>query len=211
MELNRLRNGAERRRGRNSSRDIGTRLSPVTFSPSRSGRPADWNVSLFFSLWSCRRDESRSEELRITQTVYGWFRSRVTSRTASMDSSKVNVYLIHDRDPLYTQEFLSMLAEVGIESVKLPPRKPNLNAYAERFVKTIKESCLEKMILFGENSLRNAVLRHRKCPGIIIPGDMQDEPERSRIVQRTLPISAYVRIGPSGRQHCKHSYPERVS
>jgi hypothetical protein len=43
-------------------------------------------------------------------------------------------YLIHDRDPLFTTEFLNMLAEVGIESVKLPPRSPNLNAYAERFV-----------------------------------------------------------------------------
>jgi transposase InsO family protein len=39
----------------------------------------------------------------------------------------------------------------------LPPRSPNLNAYAERFVKTIKESCLERMIFFGEDSLRNAV------------------------------------------------------
>jgi len=38
-------------------------------------------------------------------------------------------YLIHDRDPLYTGEFLTMLAEQGIESVKLPPRSPNLNAY----------------------------------------------------------------------------------
>ena len=44
-------------------------------------------------------------------------------------------YLIHDRDPLYTHEFLGMLADAGIESVKLPPRSPNLNAYAERFVK----------------------------------------------------------------------------
>ena len=57
-------------------------------------------------------------------------------------------YLIHDRDPLYTGEFLSMLEEQGIESVKLPPRSPNLNAYSERFVRTIKESCLEQMILF---------------------------------------------------------------
>jgi hypothetical protein len=39
-------------------------------------------------------------------------------------------YLIHNRDPLYTQQFLSMLGEAGIESVKLPPRAPNLNAYA---------------------------------------------------------------------------------
>jgi hypothetical protein len=37
-------------------------------------------------------------------------------------------YLIHDRDPFYTKEFLSMLAERDIESVKLPPRSPNLNA-----------------------------------------------------------------------------------
>src|SRR5947209_14366425 len=66
-------------------------------------------------------------------------------------------YLIHDRDPLYTREFLSILAEARIESVKLPPRSPNLNAHAERFVRTIKEDCLERMIFFGEQSLRTAV------------------------------------------------------
>ena len=66
-------------------------------------------------------------------------------------------YLVHDRDPLYTQEFLRTLADIGIESVKLPPRSPNLNAHAERFVRSIKESCLERMIFFGEDSLRNAV------------------------------------------------------
>jgi putative transposase len=66
-------------------------------------------------------------------------------------------YLIHDRDPLFTQEFLDTLAAVGVKSVKLPPRSPNLNAYAERFVRTIKESCLERMIFFGEGSLRKAI------------------------------------------------------
>src|SRR5579872_1599923 len=65
-------------------------------------------------------------------------------------------YLIHDRDPLFTSEFLKMLKEVGVESVKLPPRSPNLNAYAERFVRTIKESCLNRLILFGEGSIRRA-------------------------------------------------------
>jgi len=66
-------------------------------------------------------------------------------------------YLIHDRDPLYTTEFLRILAESGIDSVKLPPRSPNLNAFAERSVRSIKEECLERMILFGEDSLRTAV------------------------------------------------------
>jgi transposase InsO family protein len=43
-------------------------------------------------------------------------------------------YLIHDRDPLFTTLFQEMLAGVGMQSVRLPPRSPNLNAYAERFV-----------------------------------------------------------------------------
>jgi putative transposase len=49
-------------------------------------------------------------------------------------------YLIHDSDPLFTTEFLETLGTIGVQSVKLPPRLPNLNAYAERFVRTIKES-----------------------------------------------------------------------
>jgi len=70
---------------------------------------------------------------------------------------KTKRYLIHDRDPLYTTQFLGILAESGIESVKLPPRSPNLNAFAERFVRSIKEECLERMIFFGEDFLRTAV------------------------------------------------------
>ena len=41
--------------------------------------------------------------------------------------------------------------------MKLPPRSPNLNAYAQRFVRTIKESCLDQMIFFGEAALRGAI------------------------------------------------------
>ena len=82
-------------------------------------------------------------------------------------------YLIHDRDPLFTDEFVRMLAATGVESVKLPPQSPNLNAYAERFVRSIKESCLEKMIWFGEDALRQGVqefithyLRERNHQGL---------------------------------------------
>ena len=66
-------------------------------------------------------------------------------------------HLIHDRDPLFTQEFVTILRDAGVASVKLPARSPNLNAYAERFVRSIKESCLEHLILFGERSLRTAL------------------------------------------------------
>lgn len=65
--------------------------------------------------------------------------------------------MVHDRDPLFSAEFLKITEASGIESVKLPPRSPNLNAHAERFVRTIRESCLERLILFGEGSLRKAL------------------------------------------------------
>ena len=65
-------------------------------------------------------------------------------------------YLIHDRDPVFTSEFVKVLGATGVASVKLAPRSPNLNAHAERFVRTIKESCLERVILLGEGSVRRA-------------------------------------------------------
>ena len=66
-------------------------------------------------------------------------------------------FLIHDRDPLFTAEFQELLTSVGVKCVKLPPQSPNLNAHAERFVRSIKESCLDRLILFGEQSLRRAI------------------------------------------------------
>jgi putative transposase len=66
-------------------------------------------------------------------------------------------YLIHDRDPLFDDGFLSLLRSVGVQSVRLPPRSPNTNAYAERFVRSIKEECLSKIIPIGERHLRRVI------------------------------------------------------
>ena len=67
-------------------------------------------------------------------------------------------FLLHDRDPLFSEAFReSSGGGRRVETVRLPPRSPNLNAYAERFVRTIKESCLNHLILVGERSLRRAV------------------------------------------------------
>jgi transposase InsO family protein len=66
-------------------------------------------------------------------------------------------FLLHDRDPLFTETFRETLAATGVETVRLPPKSPNLNAFAERFVRSIKESCLDRVILCGEASLHRAV------------------------------------------------------
>ena len=64
--------------------------------------------------------------------------------------------LILDRDSKYSAAFRDLLKGSGVEIVRLPPRSPNLNAYAERFVRSIKDECLNRMIFFGERSLRKA-------------------------------------------------------
>ncbi|MDP6525249.1 MAG: integrase core domain-containing protein [Kiritimatiellia bacterium] len=66
-------------------------------------------------------------------------------------------YLIHDRDSKFSRGFDDLLVASGIQPVRLPPKSPNLNAYAERFVRSIKDECLDRMILFGERSLRYVI------------------------------------------------------
>ena len=66
-------------------------------------------------------------------------------------------YLLHDRDTKYTQSFRVIIASGRVEPLVLPARSPNLNAYAERWVRSVKEECLSKVILFGERSLRRAM------------------------------------------------------
>jgi transposase InsO family protein len=66
-------------------------------------------------------------------------------------------YLIHDRDGQYCPAFQPLIDAAGVERVPLPPRSPNLNAYAERWVRSIKEEALSRFILFGENALRHVL------------------------------------------------------
>ena len=66
-------------------------------------------------------------------------------------------YLLMDRDTKHAESFRALLKESNIELVRLPPKSPNMNAHIERFLRSPKEECLERLILFGEESLRNAI------------------------------------------------------
>ena len=57
-------------------------------------------------------------------------------------------YLLHDRDTKYTQSFRQIIESGGVEPLRLPPRSPNLNVYAERWVKSVKDECVSKLIFF---------------------------------------------------------------
>jgi transposase InsO family protein len=112
-------------------------------------------VVLFFIELSTRRVEIAGIAAKANELWMDQIGRNLTDSMEGILNGKR--YLIHDRDPLFTGDFLDTIASVGVESVKLPPRSPNLNAYAERFVRSMKESCLDRMILFGEGSLRKAI------------------------------------------------------
>ena len=63
-------------------------------------------------------------------------------------------YLIHDRDPLSTRGCGETLEGGGVQPIRLPPKSPNLNAYAERFVRSIQGECLSRVVPLGEGPLR---------------------------------------------------------
>ena len=71
-------------------------------------------------------------------------------------------FVIHDRDRKFCVFFQRIIESVGIRRIALPPRSPNLNAFAERRVRSIKEECLSSVILFGESSLRRAINEYIK-------------------------------------------------
>ena len=62
-------------------------------------------------------------------------------------------YVLHDRDTKFCASFRCLLAEGGVQAIPLPARSPNLNAFAERWVRSVKEECLSKLVLFGERPL----------------------------------------------------------
>ena len=66
-------------------------------------------------------------------------------------------YLLHDRDGKFCPAFRATVEAVGVKTVMLPARSPNLNSFAERWVRSVKDECLSKLILFGERSLRRAL------------------------------------------------------
>ena len=66
-------------------------------------------------------------------------------------------YALHDRDAKFCERFDALLKAGGVTALRLPARSPNLNAFAERWVRSVKQECLSRLILFGEASLQRAL------------------------------------------------------
>ena len=104
-------------------------------------------------------------------------------------------FLILDRDPLYTRQFRTLLKGSGVSVVRLPARSPNLNAYAERFVLSVRRECLNRLIPLSENHLRWALgeflthyhkeHHHQGLGGLLIDPGPTEGATRGRVVCRS--------------------------
>jgi transposase InsO family protein len=129
-----------------------------------------------------------------------WMKQMARNETmAEWGFLKPGHYLIHDRDGKYGPAFQDMIDHAGVKRVPLPAQSPNLNAYAERWVRSIKEEVLSRFILFGERSLRHALKEyithyHTERPHqgkgniVLFPGSRRDR-------QADCPIQCRERLG----------------
>ena len=87
-----------------------------------------------------------------------WMRQIARNLTDPFDGFLLDIrYLLMDRDGKFCPQFHQLMELSRVHCVRLPPRSPNLTPHIERFMRTIKEECLTRMVLFGEHSLREAI------------------------------------------------------
>jgi transposase InsO family protein len=108
-------------------------------------------------------------------------------------------YLIHDRDGKYCPAFQHLIDAAGVQRVPLPPRSPHLNAYAERWVRSVKEECLSRLILFGEaflqHTLHESVAHSHHERNHQGKGNVLLFPSSNRKHQRAGPMQCRERLG----------------
>jgi len=66
-------------------------------------------------------------------------------------------HLFLDRGSVFTADVRDLLRRAGVQPVRTPPKSPNLNAYAERFVRSVRQECLDHVIILGEQHLRHVI------------------------------------------------------
>jgi putative transposase len=113
----------------------------------------------YYVLFFIRLESRRVEIAGVTRhPVEGWMKQIARNMTLDgwgfLEGCR---YLLHDRDSKYTHSFRAIIEAGQVKTLPLPARSPNLNAYAERWVRSVKEECLSRLILFTEASLRRAL------------------------------------------------------
>jgi transposase InsO family protein len=128
------------------------------------------------------------------QPTGAWVAQRARNLLMDLDEQAQRFrFLIRDRDTKFCPAFQQIIDAAGVKRVPLPPRSPNLNAYAERWVRSVKEECLSRFILFGEASLWHVLTQyvehfhhernHQGKGNVLLFPTVSQNPERAGPIQ----------------------------
>jgi len=113
----------------------------------------------YYVLFFIRLENRRVEIAGVTRhPAEGWMKQIARNMTLeNWGFLEGGRYLLHDRDTKYTRSFRAIIEAGLVKTLPLPARSPNLNAYAERWVRSVKEECLSRLIPFSAASLQRAL------------------------------------------------------
>jgi putative transposase len=118
-------------------------------------------LATYYVLFFLRLETRRVTLAGITQhPTEEWMEQTARRALDAIDGTLLPIrFVLHGHDSKFSASFQDTLRSAGIQPLKLPTRSPNLNAFAERRVRSIESDCLSKLILPGEASLRRAVIQ----------------------------------------------------
>ena len=116
-------------------------------------------LTTYYILFLIDLKTRRAHIAGLTTTPDGAFIAQVARNLTDPEDGflRAHRFVICDRDAKFTREFRHILQVVGVQVILTPRQAPNCNAHAERFVLSITSECLNRMMFFGEASLRHAV------------------------------------------------------
>ena len=116
-----------------------------------------------------------------TNPVMAWLARRARNFTSDLeDAGRRFRFLIRDRDTKFTASFDEVFKAIGISAIRTPVRSPKANAFAERFVRTVREDCLDHLLIYSMCHLQAVLadyVRHYN----------QSRPHRGRQLATPLP------------------------
>ncbi len=153
-------------------------------------------LTTIYTLFAIDHETRAVQFLGSTANPDGPFMAQVARNITGVEDTwlRHKRLLLADNDTKFTAQFRAILAATGLASVKLPNAAPNANAFAERFVRSVKEECLDRMILFGVDSLQrvlreyaahyNGERNHQGIGGALIAPKADDLGGTGRVVVR---------------------------
>jgi putative transposase len=116
----------------------------------------------FYVLFVIEIDRRRVHLLGVTANPNGPWVTQVARNFASEleDTGRHFRFLIRDRDTKFTAAFDTVFASVGIETIPTPIASPQANAFAERFVRTVREDCLDHLLVVSQRHLEAVLVQY---------------------------------------------------